>query len=118
MDRSRAFGVALCGLLLAAAALSDVAAQDVKDATGLTIDLPPIELSNNKGMKVTILPFGAIIQRMIVPDKNGNPVDVALGMNKASEYLVSALLSDSDRRSFDRRTCVLPCRSLYKLHPD
>jgi aldose 1-epimerase len=38
-------------------------------------------------MTVVILHLGAIIQRLIVPDRNGRPVDVALGMETESEYL-------------------------------
>ncbi len=47
-----------------------------------------ISLSNAKGMRADILSLGAIVQRLIVPDKDGKPVDVALGMATPQEYLV------------------------------
>ena len=36
---------------------------------------------------VTVLDFGGIIQSIVVPDKNGTPVDVALGYDTPEEYL-------------------------------
>lgn len=43
-------------------------------------------LSNNHGMSVSITDFGARIQSIIVPDKNGKPVDVLLGYDDVSVY--------------------------------
>ena len=67
--------------------LTAKAQQDQPETPNVTGDY--ITLTNSKGMTAVILPLGAIVQRLIVPDKNGNPVDVALGMNTAREYLVS-----------------------------
>ena len=43
-------------------------------------------ISNNGGMSVTILDYGATIQSIVVPDRNGNPVDVALGYDDLLSY--------------------------------
>lgn len=43
-------------------------------------------LTNQSGMTVTALSYGCTIQRIIVPDKNGAPVDVALGYEDLRSY--------------------------------
>ncbi len=44
-------------------------------------------LINEKGLAAKILDYGATIQSVIVPDKNGNPVDVVLGHDTIEEYV-------------------------------
>ena len=44
------------------------------------------ELSNGGGMSVRILDFGCTIQRILVPDRNGAPIDVALGYDDLASY--------------------------------
>lgn len=44
------------------------------------------EVSNNNGMTVKFLDYGATIHSIIVPDKNGNGTDVNLGYNTVKEY--------------------------------
>lgn len=46
-------------------------------------------LSNKKGMYVCITNYGARIVSISLPDKTGNPVDVALGFNSIGDYLNS-----------------------------
>ena len=43
-------------------------------------------LKNKNGMSVTVLNYGATIQSLCVPDRNGVPVDVVLGYDTAAEY--------------------------------
>ena len=43
-------------------------------------------LTNARGMAVTVLDYGATIQSLVVPDRNGRPVDVVLGYDTAPEY--------------------------------
>lgn len=43
-------------------------------------------LTNDSGMAVTILTYGAIIQSLTVPDKNGDPANVVLGFDNADDY--------------------------------
>ena len=44
------------------------------------------EMCNKDGMTVNILDFGATIQNMIVPDRDGKPVDVVLGYDDIESY--------------------------------
>ena len=44
------------------------------------------ELRNGNGMSVTILDFGATVQSVTVPDRNGKPVDVVLGYDDVASY--------------------------------
>ena len=44
-------------------------------------------LKNNHGMAVELSDYGARITSLIVPDKNGKPVDVVLGYDGADGYL-------------------------------
>ena len=44
-------------------------------------------LRNSKGMKVKVTNYGAIIQSIIVPDRDGTFADVALGYNKVEDYM-------------------------------
>ena len=50
--------------------------------------LRPTVLKNAKRVEVHIIPVGASIQRVMVPDKNGFIADVVLGFDSADEYLV------------------------------
>lgn len=43
-------------------------------------------LQNQNGMEVVLSDFGASILQIIVPDRNGNPVDVVLGFDKLENY--------------------------------
>lgn len=46
-----------------------------------------IQLSD--GIRVSVSNYGGVIQSIFVPDKNGNPLDVALGYDTLEEYLRS-----------------------------
>lgn len=43
-------------------------------------------LANDNGMTVTILTYGAIIQSLTVPDKDGKPGNVVLGFDNPDDY--------------------------------
>ena len=45
-----------------------------------------IKLEQNDGSYVTILDYGATLVSIVVPDKNGNLVDVSLGYNNMEQY--------------------------------
>lgn len=51
--------------------------------------LPPLLLSNAAGVRVTITPVGAAIQRFVVP-VSGKELDIVLGWNRPSTYAVRA----------------------------
>ena len=44
-------------------------------------------ITNEKGFVAKILDYGATVQSIIVPDKNGEPVDVVLGYDTLEEYI-------------------------------
>lgn len=43
-------------------------------------------LSNDTGMEVSVLDYGCTVQSVIVPDREGKPVDVALGYDSLQGY--------------------------------
>jgi len=45
-----------------------------------------ITLENRNGMRVTVLSYGATVQSVVVPDRDGKPTDVVLGYDTAAEY--------------------------------
>ena len=47
-----------------------------------------VVLKNENGMEVYILPTGATIQRLLIPDGKGNVTDVALGFDDEQAYKV------------------------------
>jgi len=53
-------------------------------------DVKIYTISNERGMKVTLLNLGAIIKDIIVPDKNGKLVDVNLGYDTVEGYYDNA----------------------------
>jgi len=50
------------------------------------MEIKTYKLTNNSGMTVTVTNLGCAIINLEVPDKNGNLVDVVLGLDKAEDY--------------------------------
>lgn len=48
-----------------------------------------LTLSNKNGVEMTVTDLGARVMTLLVPDKEGNPVDVVLGFDSPEEYLTS-----------------------------
>ena len=44
-------------------------------------------LTNDAGLQAEVLDYGVTIRTIVVPDRNGNPVDVALGYDTLEEYV-------------------------------
>ena len=44
------------------------------------------KLTNHVGASLTVLDYGATVQSLCIPDRNGKPVDVVLGYDSAEEY--------------------------------
>ena len=44
-------------------------------------------LTNENGLQAEVLDYGVTIRSIIVPDKNGQPVDVVLGFDTLEEYV-------------------------------
>jgi len=71
-----------CRLSLACALVAACAAAESKPASDAVV------LTNENGMEVHILPTGASLQRLYVPDANGELVDVLLGYDEEEVYKV------------------------------
>ncbi len=53
-------------------------------------DITIYTLSNDSGMKVSFMDFGANVRSIIVPDKNGDTADVVLGYENLEDCFVNA----------------------------
>ena len=51
--------------------------------------LEPFILKNRHGVEAHILPYGAIIQKLIVPDRLNRPTDIVLGFDSLTPYQVN-----------------------------
>lgn len=51
--------------------------------------IPAYLLENSQGIRVRVLPLGAVIQSLEVPDSSTRPVNVVLGYPRAEDYLLS-----------------------------
>lgn len=72
--------------------LSAHAGEATRAAFSTTADGQKVEaitLTNGHGMRATILSYGAILQSLAVPDRNGKSEDVTLGYNDLQGYLVA-----------------------------
>ena len=68
--------------------------------TGENINI--YHLENEAGAYVEILNFGCRLVKIVVPDRNGNPTDVCLGMDTMSAY-------ENDDASLGATASVLLC---------
>lgn len=60
-----------------------------KESFGTTRDkvgVTKFTLANKNGMSVSLLDYGATVQSILVPDKNGKTADVVLGYDTITEY--------------------------------
>src|SRR5688572_20462496 len=99
-----------------------VAADAVRDQVGLLADGTPIEevtLSNTRGVEARVITYGATLQSLVAPDRNGVPAEVTLGYDTAAEYEAKPNYSGvtvgryanriaGDRFSLDGRAFQLP----------
>ncbi|MBO5292022.1 MAG: galactose mutarotase [Lachnospiraceae bacterium] len=46
-------------------------------------------MENSKGMKASVMNYGAILVNLMVPDKDGKAADVCLGYDRLEDYLVN-----------------------------
>jgi len=92
--RVRSLTLSVLALLAAAPAaltLSAGAAEGpMKQSFGTTTDGHPVDrytLKNQHGMEADIITRGAVVTRLLVPDKAGKPGDVVLGFDTLDGYL-------------------------------
>ena len=80
--------ILLLTALLASAAFAKEAAVTAKPfgrlGDGHAVTLYTLKAAS--GLEADIMDYGGTIVRLIVPDRNGHPGDVALGFNDAAEY--------------------------------
>ncbi|MBV8972333.1 MAG: galactose mutarotase [Sphingomonadaceae bacterium] len=50
-------------------------------------DVPAVTLVNAHGVRATVIAWGATLQSLILPDRDGNPADVTLGYDTLQDYL-------------------------------
>lgn len=75
--------------------------------------LEPFILKNHRGVEAHILPYGAIVQRLTVPDRSGRPTDVVLGFDTLTPYEVSMSVLHLPSAPFPARRAVI---SLIRDH--
>src|SRR4051794_14761599 len=92
--RLRSLTMSVLALLAAAPAALTVrtaaAEGPMKQSFGTTTDGHPVDrytLTNQHGMEADIITRGAIVTRLMVPDKAGKPGDVVLGFDTLDSYL-------------------------------
>jgi aldose 1-epimerase len=73
------------GLALSAAGEAPVAQPFGTTREGATVER--YVLKNSHGMEVDVITWGAIVQRIVVPDRKGTPADVVLGFDTLDGYL-------------------------------
>lgn len=81
---------AFVGLLLIFTALPAHATEAKKSLFGTLPDgrpVPAVILSNRNGVSATVIAYGASLQSLIMPDRNGHRADVLLGYDNLQQYL-------------------------------
>ncbi|WP_329742014.1 aldose epimerase family protein [Dyella sp. A6] len=84
----RILGVSLAGVLLMPALALAATAQKSLFGTlpdGRAVDA--VTLDNGHGIRVRVITFGARVQSIVTPDRNGHPADIALGYGSLEGYL-------------------------------
>ena len=63
-----------------------------KEAFGTTkegVGVTKFTITNKNGMSISLLDYGAIVQAINVPDKDGNVADIALGFDNIADYEIN-----------------------------
>ncbi|MCW3834713.1 aldose epimerase family protein [Sphingomonas canadensis] len=79
----------LLAAVLCAAATPALAADAVREQAGKLSGGEAVEavtLSNARGVRARVITYGATLQSLIAPDRNGVPAEVTLGFDSAAEY--------------------------------
>ena len=81
----------LLGMMLAVGALASpaCAADAHREAAGRLADGAAVEaitLSNARGVSARILTYGATLQSLVAPDRNGVPADITIGYDDLASY--------------------------------
>jgi aldose 1-epimerase len=80
-------GAAAAALIVASPALAAEASQSTFGTMPDGRSVPAVKLSNANGVETTVIALGATLQSVILPDRDGNKADVALGYDNLDDYL-------------------------------
>ena len=86
----RAWGWAAAGAAMMIAATPGHAAEARRGSFGKLADgreVPSVTLTNRNGISATVIAYGATLQSVVMPDKNGAKADVALGYDNIADYV-------------------------------
>ncbi|QEE26371.1 galactose mutarotase [Rhodanobacter glycinis] len=77
----------VCALLLPCVSLATSAARSTFGSMPDGRKVEAVTLKNDHGVSVTVIAYGARIQSLVTPDRNGHEADVALGYHTMEGYL-------------------------------
>jgi aldose 1-epimerase len=81
---------ALTAAALSAVATPAAAAEAKRGSFGRLADgrtVPAVTLSNARGVSATVIGYGAALQSVVMPDRDGHKADVALGYDNIAAYI-------------------------------
>lgn len=87
MSKALGWAVAAAAVTLAPPALATTAARSTFGTLPDGRAVPQVTLTNRHGVAITVIAYGAAIQSLLMPDRNGRSADVALGYATLAEYL-------------------------------
>lgn len=83
--------IAAAGVIAVAMTASSAQAATAKRSTFGTLPdgraVPAVTLANGYGVSATVIAYGAALQALILPDRDGHPADVVLGYDNLAQYL-------------------------------
>ncbi len=50
-------------------------------------DVPAVTLTNGRGVSATVIAYGATLQSLVMPDRNGKRADVAIGYDNLADFI-------------------------------
>lgn len=86
----RGWGWAAAGAALMLASTPGHAAEAQRSSFGKLADgrdVPAVTLTNRNGISATVIAYGATLQSVVMPDRNGTKADVALGYDNIADYV-------------------------------
>ena len=82
-----AWGAAAAALVAATPALGAEASQSTFGKMPDGRSVPAVTLTNANGISATVIALGATLQSVVMPDRDGQKADVALGYDNLSDYI-------------------------------
>ena len=98
-----AWGAAAAALVAATPALGAEASQSTFGKMPDGRSVPAVTLTNANGISATVIALGATLQSVVMPDRDGQKADVALGYDNLSDYIDQPQYFGSTVGRFDNR---------------